>query len=177
MKKLFCVSLIRTIAACIADLMTLKQKLIAVNVDTPDLTDLNPEEYFIGNEKCAAHLGVSPKTVSKYASTGILKSFHAGHFACFKKSDIDEAIEKVPSLKVIYEAGIAGKRTRRVPEMSTVCEVSDDSLFIKLTYQGWHCLVCTSAKNEGNQSAINKLCKKVISAYHKIKPFGVAPAL
>lgn len=174
MKKLFCVSLIKTIASCIVDLMTLKQKLISIDADAPDLSDLDPNEYFIGNAKCAEHLGVSPKTISNYASRGLLKSFHAGPFACFKKSDVDEAVENVPSLKAIYEARSSGKRVRR-PEMTTICTVSDSFLFIRLTYQGWHCLISTSAKTEGNQPAINKLCKEVIRAYHKIKPFNVNP--
>lgn len=175
MKKLFNVSLIKTIASCIVDLMTLKQKLISINADAPDPSDLDPNEYFIGNEKCAEHLGVSPKTISRYASGGLLKSFHAGPFACFKKSDVDEAVENVPSLKAIYEAKLSGKRASRVPAMTTICNISDSFLFIKLTYQGWHCLICTSAKTDGNQPAINKLCKEVIRAYHKIKPFRVAP--
>jgi hypothetical protein len=174
MKKLFCVSLIKTIASCIVDLMTLKQKLISIGADAPDPSDLDSNDYFIGNRKCAEHLGVTPKTISKYASRGLLKSFHAGPFACYKISDVDEAIENVPALKAIYEARLSRKRVRQ-PEMTTICTISDTSLFIRLTYQGWHCLVCTSVKTEGNQPAINKLCKEVIRAYHKIKPFRVNP--
>jgi len=175
MKKLFCVSLIRTIVSCIADLMTLKQKLISMSSQVPDLSQLDPGEYFIGNVKCAEHLGVSPKTVSKYATAGLLKSVHAGQFACFKKSEVEEAVENVPSLKAIYEARLSGRRVKSVPAISTVCNVSGSHLFIRLTFQGWHCLICTSSKTDGNQPAINKLCKEVIRAYHKIKPFRVEP--
>ena len=176
MKRLFCVSLIKTIASCIVDLMTLKQKLLTINAEAPDPSNLDPEEFFIGNEKCAQHLGVSAKTVSKYASAGLLKSFHAGHFACFKKSDVEEAVEKVPSLKERFEAKESGKCVKRTPAMTFRCQaVSGHQIFIYLSYQEWHIIICHSSKINGDHSAIEKLCRQVIILQHRIKPFKIAP--
>lgn len=178
MKKLFCVSLIKTIANCIADLMTLKQKLVSINAETPDLADLSPNEYLIGNEKCAEHLGVSTSTVSRYASGGILKSVRAGQYACYKKSEIEEAVENVPLLKERVEAKESGKSFKRTPVMTFHCRVvSDHQLFIYLSYQEWHIIICHSAKINGNHPAIEKLCRQVILLQHRIKPFRIEPQL
>ena len=178
MKKLICVSLIKTIANCIADLMTLKQKLISIDADAPDLSSPNPNEYFIGNEKCAEHLGVSTSTVSRYASGGILKPVRAGQFACFKKSEVDEAVENVPLLKERVEAKESGKSFKRTPSMTFWCKpVKGNQVFIYLSYQEWHIVICHSDKIIGNNPAIEKLCWQVILLQHGIKPFRIAPRL
>jgi len=174
MKKLICVSLIKTIASCIVDLMTLKQKLISVKADASDPSNVDPHEYFIGNRNCAKHLGVSKSTVSKYAAAGLLKSVKIGQFACFKKSEVEEAVENVPSLKTIFEAKLT-RNVKRVPAMTTRCVVADSILFILLRYQGMQFTICNSPKIYGDQGAIDKLCQSVIKAFHKIKPFQTEP--
>jgi len=174
MKKLICVSLIKTISSCIVDLMTLKQKLISVKADASDPSNVDPHEYFIGNGSCAKHLGVSKSTVSKYASAGLLKSVKFGQFACFKKSEVDEAVENVPSLKTIFEAKLT-RNVKRVPPMTTRCVVADSILFILLRFQGRQYTICNSPEIYGDQQAIDKLCQSVIKAFHKIKPFQIDP--
>ena len=177
MKKLFCVSLIKTVAKCIVDLMTLKQKLISVSSDASDPSNLDPNEYFIGNRKCAAFLGVHERTIRNYASAGLLKSTHVGRFTCYKKSDVEEAIENVPALNTLYEARLKSNRPERIPAITKSFEKSDSFRFIRISYQGWHCWVCTSAKVIKSPHAIEKLCNAVILAYHKIHPFKIAPTL
>jgi excisionase family DNA binding protein len=176
MKNFFRVSLIGTLTRCIADLMTLKQKLTSVISPASDPSHLNPGEYFIGNESCAEHLGVTSRTLRTYVAKGLVKSVRVGRFVCFKKDDVDEAVENVPALTARIEAKAAGKTFTRPPALITRCQVvSDVLMFVYMSYQGWRCIICTSSKAYGNQRVIDKLCKQVILLQHKIKPFRLDP--
>jgi len=176
MKKLFRFSLIASLSRTIVDLMTLKQKLISIDSPASDPSSLNPDEYFIGNESCAVYLDISSKTLRNYVAKGLVKSVHVNRNVCYKKSDVDQAVENVPVIKARVEAKLSGRGFKRTPVLSTRCKVVSTTLmFIYMSYQGWKCIICGSAQNYGNQPLIDKLCKQVILLQHKIKPFKIDP--
>jgi hypothetical protein len=176
MKKLLRVSLIGTLSKCIAELILLKQKLINWTSAPDEPSRINPDEYFIGNESCADYLGIGVRTLQTYVATGLIKSFHEGKFACYRKSDIQQAVENVPFLKKRFEEKQSGHFRNLPPALITDCRVVSDTLmFIYMSYQGWRCIVCASSKIFGNQKIIVKLCKEVIMIQHGIKPFKIDP--
>jgi hypothetical protein len=176
MKKLFRVSLIGTLTKCIAELTTLKQKLITVNSADEKPSPVDPDAYFIGNESCADWLNISDRTLRAYVAKGLIKSVLHDGFACFKRTDVMQAVENVPVLKKRAEDKLIGRRHNLSPALVTRCHlVSTTLMFIYMSYQRWHCTICASSKLYGNQRVIEKLCKEVIMIQHSIKPFKIDP--
>lgn len=175
MKRLFRISLIKSVGIAITELGKLQCKLLSLKTtESPRPSVVTSDDYFTTNHQLALYLNRCDSAAEKYRYQGFIPFINEGGRILVKKLDVDNAVKLNPHL-----AGASSSPSRPAAPsriFTQIVEVSDEMTFIHFTYQHRDCWIPVTPKKAADRNAVYSLCQKVIQLLHQVKPFKIAPA-